>query len=254
MSRLILGAPVANRAWSIPLWMECVAKQTRKPDTMVFLHGGTVMDDTWRALDDEAWKHRLPYPWIIHDDTPPHRREDNDRFLTLARLRNRVLELARWHDADLFLSLDTDIMLENPNTIEDLCDLVERDDADIVSPLVFLHPLAPRQWKPGERVSYAYNFAFLPEGANSMQRPNPAELPDVWGKLVRHQIPMGCWVGNRKAINCEYSWNESGEDIGFAISLRDAGVECIADTSLYGWHVWSHQHMPGQMMYVETRP
>jgi hypothetical protein len=234
------------------MWFECLAQQTLRPDGFVFVHSGTPMDATWQRILTEAHRHGFFTPTILHDPAPPHRREDNARFATLARLRNDLLTLARWQEPDLFLSLDTDIMLEDPHTVERLAALIRDDVCDIASPLTFLHPNGPRHWTPQDSVCWAYNFGFIPPGGATMQRPTPSEI-DVWGKLVRHQIPMGCWLGNSKALACKYAWHENGEDVGFALALRDAGVECLADTSLYAWHCWSERHLPGGPEHVDRR-
>lgn len=253
--RLIVGAPVANRAWSVPLWMASLAAQTRRPDGFVFVHSGIPRDDTWQALVNEARRHGFPPPSFLHDPATPHRREDNARFDTLARLRNDLLDLARYEQADMFLSLDTDVMLEDPDTIERLVSLVRAGDCDIAAPVTFLHPLAARHWTPGEPVSHAYSFAFMNPGQPSHRRPwsrpYPADLP--WGELIRMQVPMAAWLGNTRALNCHYGSHESGEDVAFAQSLETAGLECIADTSLYGWHVWSERHLPGGPEHIDHR-
>lgn len=235
--------------------MDSLARQTRRPDGFVFVHSGIPRDDTWTTIVDEAKRHRFPPPTFLHDPAAPHARNDNLRFATLARLRNDLLDLARWEQADMFLSLDTDLMLEDPHTIERLVSMVRSGDCDLAAPVAFLHPLAPRHWTPGEPAGHSYNFAFMNPGQPShrrpWQRPWPADLP--LGELIRMQVPMAAWLGNTRALGCRYQDHESGEDVGFAQSLEAAGVECIVDTSLYGWHVWSERHLPGGPEHIDHR-
>jgi hypothetical protein len=241
--RLIVGAPVANRAWSLPRWFECLAGQTRRPDGFVFIHSGIVHDATWIACQTEAARHDFSPVALQHDPTPPHARHDNERFRTLANVRNALLRVARDElDAELFLSLDTDIMLEDPETIERLEALVHAKGPfgyDVASPLVFLHPQAPRTWSPAELPCWAYNFGWLADHGPAQQtlvRPPVAEIP--WGNRIAHQVPMAAWLGNRKAMECRYDWHLSGEDVGFGLALREAAVACTVDTSLYARNIW----------------
>lgn len=242
--KLIVGAPVARRDWILPRWFDALDKQTRRPDGLCFVHSGGIGDATWQQLRAGATRLRVPVR-IDHDASTPHGRNDNDRFRTLARIRNRLLDQVADLDADLFLSLDTDILLQDPTTIARLERLVTSGDCDIAAPLAFLHPGAPAAWTPGQTVCWAYNFGFLTgdqDPHRSWQRPHPSALP--WGELVRMHVPMGAWLGNRAAIDVPYDWHVSGEDLGYAHNARDAGLECIADTSLYACHVWSPEHLP----------
>lgn len=236
MPRLIVGCPIANRAWAVGHWVDCLARQTRRPDAFAFIHSGDgdTMTAMWRCL----LAHRFDTVRVQHDARPAHPRHDNARFATLAALRNQLLNLVQSMGADLFLSLDSDIMLEDPRTIERLCDLVD-DGADIAQPVTFLHPLAPRTWSPAEQTCWAYNFGWLSGDTGPRARwtrPSPNDLP--WGSVMRITVPMACWLGNRCAIDCRYEPHESGEDIGYALSLRRAGVECVVDSGLYAPHVW----------------
>ena len=244
--RLIVGAPVAHRAWSIPHWMACLASQTRRPDGLVFVHSGQPGDDTWQTIQREAARHHFPVQ-ISHDPAPAHPRQDNERFRTLARIRNHLLDLvAIAQEADLFLSLDTDIMLEDPRTIERLQELIDEGVCDIAQPVAFLHPGAPRHWHPSDQACWAYNFAFLPalqpaDPRRVWKRPPADQLP--WGELMAIQIPMAVWLGNRRALSCRYEWHMSGEDIGFGQALEAAGVRAVVDTDLYAFHAWDERHL-----------
>lgn len=249
--KLVVGCPVANRAWALPHWFECLAAQTVRPDAVVMVHsGGTVdVDRTWSAALLEARMHGFPL-CIKHDVRPPHSRHDNERYLTLASIRNEVLRLARDElKASLFLSLDSDIMLENPETIERLMRLLGDDDLDVdlVQPVTFFHPNAPATWTPDEDAAWAYNFGFWkPEGIRydekrAWARPWPAEIP--WGAKIAIDIPMGVWLSGRDALDCRYRWHQGGEDVGFAHDLEANRLRCVVDTQLYARHIWQESDL-----------
>lgn len=237
--RLIVGAPVADRAWSLPRWFACLERQTRQPDGFIFLHSGTLEDDTWRIINNRGLLHPQPFR-IGHDWAPPHPRHDNTRFATLARLRNDLLHRARFElDADLFLSLDTDVMLEDPGTIERLERLVIEDGWDVASPVTWLHPSGEGSW--------AYNAGWWNAGGTlgDPRRPWCRPAPDTipWGEVVEIGVPMAAMLMNRRAMDCRYRWHEGGEDLGFAQDLDRQGLRVAWDTALKAFHAWDKSHL-----------
>lgn len=246
--KLIAGCPVARRAWALPHWFACLAAQTRRPDAVTMVHSGAPNDLTWSVATCEAALHGFPLT-IRHDVRPPHQRHDNERFLTLASIRNDLLALARDEcQAGLFLSLDSDIMLQDPQMIERLERLMLEEDVDIVQPVTFFHPNAPADWEPSEPPSWAYNFAWWdPESIagderRNWARPWPEEIP--WGAKIAIDIPMGVWLAKRQVLKkCRYRWHHSGEDLGFAQDLETVGAQCVVDTALYARHVWQESDL-----------
>lgn len=236
---LVCGAPVANRAWALPHWFECLAAQTVRPDRLVFVHSGRVDDDTWQALLVGARRHDFTIR-LLHDPQAPHERTDNARFGTLANLRNTLLTTVQDMGADQFLSLDTDVMLEQPDTIERLQAMVALG-FDLASCATFLHPDASNPDVDHE-IFWAYNAGWLPmAGARGFIRPLPNEID--WAQVHRIDIPMAIWLGNRHVLGCRYSHHESGEDIAFAHSLRDADLKCVWDPRLRAKHYWQPSHL-----------
>lgn len=244
--RLIVGCPIAHRAWALPRWFECLSGQTRRPDGFAFVHSGEAHDETWRMVRSAAL--RFGPVVIQHDPRPAHPRHDNQRFATLGVLRNRLLGLARENlNADLFLSLDSDVMLENPRTIEHLEHLVTEQRFDIASPATFMHPSASNADIENPPYCWAYNAGWwAPGGAlGDPQRPWHRPPPDViaWGEAIQIQVPMAVWLGNRRALECRYRRHESGEDLGFAQDIDARGLRVIWDTSLRARHIWCEQDM-----------
>lgn len=239
--RLIVGCPVADRAWSLPTWYRHLAAQTRRPDGFVFVHSGTRYDDTWDAVWREAATNDFPKPVLHHDERTPHQRHDNGRFGTLVVLRNEMIRIARDRlHADLLLSLDTDVMLEDPRTIERLVEML--DECDLASPLTYLHPGASKPDADLSQPCWAYNAGWwrqdgrLDDPQRPWERPHPDKIP--WGKTLQIDVPMAVWLAGRRAMACHYAFHESGEDLGFAQDLDRHELTCLWDTSLLCRHVW----------------
>lgn len=247
MRRLIVGAPVAHRAWALPRWFECLASQTIRPDGIVLLHSGQPQDETWTVAREQADRHGFDL-LIEHDERWPHERTDNpQRYETLAGLRNDLLGLVRDRmRADRFLSLDTDIMLHDPGTIERLGQMLD-DGCDLASCATFLHPAASDPNVDNE-IFWAYNAGWTnTERPNAWAardgwlRPLPEELD--WTATYRIDIPMGIWLGTRAVLDCRYKWHISGEDLGFAQDLQEHGLRCHWDASLRAKHYWQESHL-----------
>lgn len=269
--KLVVAAPVCHRAWALPTWYRCLAAQTRPPDEILLVHGGARNDATWEAIDDMTAEtgiatHRL------HQDEDCHQRHDNERFKTLSRLRNHMLAGCRvFCDADLVLSLDTDIMLEDEETIQRLLFAVGADAPpgdgvhddtpamqacvrgelatfDVASCLTHFHP--DMQWT--RNAGYLGNPSHHPQEALDAGKPEdlrtwPWRRAEIEPKYADRgiqpiDIPMGIVMMTRKVWRehqVGYMWHESGEDIGYGINLRLAGMTAGWIPSLQARHVWS---------------
>jgi hypothetical protein len=253
---------VANREWALPSWFENLAKQTRKPYMGLMIHGGKRFDATWQAIEDGA--HDSGIQTIrIHEGSPPHdrncppdengRREpDQARYFTLARLRNQMLAAATiMTDATHVLSLDSDIMLEDPSTIEYLLEAPAMIEGlpgcpDVVAPLTHFHPnadwtcnaglLGNRDHHPREAIE-----AGRPEdlGYWPWKRAEPDPEIVELGAIQEIDIPMGAILMPRRVFSTvRYRWHQSGEDIGFGINLKLAGFTAGWIPHLYARHCW----------------
>jgi hypothetical protein len=240
---VIVAAPVAEREWAIPHWYQHLAEQSVPPDEIVLLHSGQRGDATWHAIDLAARDtgivtHRL------HDPAPPHPRHDNARFKTLARLRNMMLAWATIAtDHDYLFSLDTDILLTNPHTIDRL-----QRTASIYgcsSPLVYLHPDMPWTVNAGmfPKSPFDYLGELTPEILSkwpwTRAEPTPAALAGDAAQVI--DIPMAATMMVRDVYdNVRYGEHESGEDISFALklALQGRGAQAAWVPSIEAKHLW----------------
>lgn len=240
--KVVVAAPVADRAWALPTWYDRLAKQTVRPDQILLVHGGHRGDETWEAIGECCRNTGIP-TLRHHDTTPPHPRNDDERFRTLARLRNLMLAWAKVAtNADYLLSLDTDIMLDEPQTIEQLIIAIERG-ADCASPLLNFHPAAGWTCNAG----MLGNVNHHPREAVEAGRPEDLgtwpwtrATPDPKAPLQRIDAPMGAVMMSRGVYeHVRYRWHESGEDLGFAINLKLAEKTATWLPWLNARHVWA---------------
>jgi hypothetical protein len=235
--KLVVAAPVAERAWALPSWYARLAKQSVRPDQIFLLHGGYKGDQTWQVIEACAKEHHLQtLRW--HEGSPPMARHNNDRFALLARLRNQMLAWAAIaSDANYLLSLDTDIMLDDRHLIAKLLHTVQNRGCDTASPYMQMipgsewcvnagnFPLDPTKVDPGNELLYQWPWDRAQANFNL--------------DLQQIQIPMAVTLMKRHIFErVRYRNHEKGEDIGFGISLAYAKARC-------GWlprvavrHVW----------------
>lgn len=244
---IVCGCPIVNRAWAIPTWMRYLSVQTVRPDQLVFVVSRSD-DSTEEVLREHAALYQFPIH-VVADDQIPHDRSDNKRFHTLAGLRNELLATVRntWPDAR-FLSLDSDIMLRDPATIERLASMLE-DDADVASCATFFHPgasMPEAQWD--QDTCWAYNAGWwdpdsVPgSSTRDWERPWPKDIR--WGDTVPIDIPMGVWLAKPEVLAfCQYRWHLSGEDLGFAQDLDQNRFRVTWDTAIRAQHIWQESHL-----------
>ncbi len=248
---IALGAPVFNRAWILPYWWHHIDAQTLRPDVYCFVAGKS--DDATDAYLGAAIDPERPYgePQTIvrqsrlrsytRDDrmTDP---SDRARAQHMAELRNELRALFLSTDADIFISLDTDILLP-PDAIERMVAVLSGPDApDVAAICTCLHPLG--------FASHCYNAAFFVGGEQG-------DYHRVWRRAdevtvasqkspVRIDIPMAAYAIRRHALAMSrYQAHEAGEDIGFADSLQRHGFRTVWLTDVRAPHIWGPDYLPG---------
>lgn len=225
--KVAIGAPVAERAWILNRWFQCLDRQTVRPSEFCFVYSHST-DGTLALLKDApapttVVKSPLPfYPRDQRNDDPA----DKCRAKHFSKLRNHLRTLLLATDADVLLSLDTDILLEDEYAIERLVDAL--DDFDMAAPLTYLHP--------GGELSECYNAGFWTAGdPGSFTRGwRRADKNDVlaYRSPIKIDVPMACVAMRRHALAmCKYKPHECGEDLGFADSIdqHDLRVGWLTD-------------------------
>jgi hypothetical protein len=256
---------VFNRAWILPAWWECMAKQTLQPDGYLFTLGEST-DDT------KAWlTTRRPQlvsadgdfagSLVVHSRLPVFTRQqrqgdpnDLNRARHMSALRNELRHAYAVHyrhhlPSDLFVSLDTDILLTDPTALERMVDVIKPrpgarwdrpGEFDVAAPLVALHP---HGFDSG-----CFNAGWWVAG-------NPGDYQRAWHRAglyevysrktpVAVDIPMGAYATRRHVIGaCRYKEHESGEDMGFADSLGRRGYTTGWLTDVRCPHVWGPSYL-----------
>lgn len=208
--RILVGAPVHQRAWVLPSWFGALRAQEGVADwaiSFVFNYGEST-DETIRALHEGVQSGGWTYDLIVDDgdDHVAKRTWNVGRYETMVRLRNRLLDVVRAEEPDYYLSLDTDILLP-PHGIRTLVEELEKSHLDGVSPLMYMTPRGVRY-------------------------PNTMELDStqrvhVNGDLRTRQVPAAFaakLMSPDLYRQVDYAVDKRGEDLGWAVNVAESGL------------------------------
>lgn len=234
---LIIGAPVHQRAWVLPDWFRHVAKQELPWEwdrvEIVFNYGRS-SDSTLEIIEGaRGW-----LPWtitVLSDEGDDHRAERKwtlDRFETMARLRNRLLEHVREQSPAYYLSLDTDILLPEGAIVGLIRDLeCSERRFDAVGPTVYMTP----------KSKHFPNALALDTSRRYRLQHHFTEPVDVVFAAVMMAPSMYQFV--------DYAAERRGEDMGWGLNARKAGKRMGLNPMIVCKHVMS----PEMLETVDSR-
>jgi hypothetical protein len=229
VTELLVGCPVYKRDWILPHWLvnvEAAARRLGVVPSYVFV--GDPNDkatievvETCRELYCEDRVVR--FVWFAEEEE----REDDARvwnalrYHRMVELRNALLRTVRLMRPNWFLSLDSDILL-HPQTLLDLYESSANFDAVGGKAFLSLGTVCPT-WA---------NLAPL----GGLQRQNADGVFPV-------DVIMAIKLMNERAYNVDYRWHEQGEDAGWGIACREAGVRLGWDGRTANKHVMERDQL-----------
>lgn len=233
--KLIIGCPIYKRDWIIPEWIKCIINQSIDMRDVGFMFE-TSPDDpsttksllTWRKLDK-----RFPLFEINERSDIQHfEHQNNGRQWTMSKyhnmvsLRNSLLSRVREYKPDFYFSLDSDVLLRDPNTIELLIAHI-KDGADAVAPLMFMTPNDSQypsvmSWKD-QGFEYAYRKEKYPLGT-----------------YFKSDVIMAAKMMSKDVYNnVDYEFNKQGEDVGWSKAATQKGYNLFSASYIYSPHIMS---------------
>jgi hypothetical protein len=210
--------------------------QTRPPDEYVFIVKDLPGSNTRHLLHELCPK--IPQLSYAIDHTPFIPRHERNFhaaehvYSDFAWRRNKLRQMVLKREPDVFLSLDTDIMLEDETVVERLLGML--DDAPVASVCTFLHPAG--------RASECFNAGFWTGGdPGSPDRAWRRATPiDAAMGTIQIDIPMAVVAMKRRIVEtCQYRHHAQGEDCGFAQDLDRLGVPVLWNADIEARHVMS---------------
>lgn len=186
------------------------ARQAKLDPHYVFVQ--TDGDD---SLDDLVFRDNVT---IVSVDEPlfQERNWGADRYTHMVNLRNTLLSKVRDISPDLFLSLDSDVLV-NPMFLKSS---LERDSWDAVGGKVYLSKARK------EFLSYA-----------KLSREGALIRPDSDG-FFKTDVLMAVKLMRRSAYNTDYKFDKRGEDIGWSLNCKDKGLSLYWNGMFPSKHVF----------------
>ena len=215
--RVVIGAPVRRREWVAEAYVDHIAWATVEAgihDQDVKLVFVSHPDDpTNSALEKSAELYGLSTEFVsdIEPPTALERSWEPARLHTMVRVRNLLLEAVRDLRPQIFLSLDSDILL-NPKALRCMLRLLETAGNRHDRPAASSHCVYLDQ-----RSTKFPNFAML-NGRGSMRR----EV--VEGDLMGVHVIMAAKLMTPRAYAVDYEYDRRGEDIGWSLAVRQQGM------------------------------
>lgn len=248
--KLLIGCPIYKRDWILNHWIRCIKNQSI---------GGLDIGLLFEVSPDDAPTIAILQSWkkydssishfdiIIRDDIPHYQHEENSRLWTISKyenmvsLRNALLRRVREISPDYYFSLDSDILIENPNTLELLIAHI-KEGADAVNPLMFMTPMGDM---------YPSVMSWLNDGTNSATR-----LPRYpIGSYFKSDVIMAAKMMRKEVYeNIDYTVHRQGEDVGWSWKCKEAGYSLFCASYIYAPHIMSKEYYAKYMQNGDDRP
>ena len=247
--RIIIGGPTYQRDWILTDWFAAIEKQTFPLSDIGFVFElGPNDDKTHEALF--SW--HANHPEVFCFDVEIERNQSHithkenervwthNRYKMMAQLRNSVLERVTCINPDRFFSLDSDILLEDPNTISRLVELTETRDA--VSTLAYMKPTD---------TCYPNLMSWVSSpGGNARRIYSNYSL----GEVFQSDIIMASKMMTRQVFqNVRYRFHRKGEDLGWSYECHKQGYKLYCASDLYTPHIMHKWMLPWYYMFGDIR-
>jgi hypothetical protein len=208
--RLLVGCPVSQRAWILPAWFDHVAQSCEAAGVREYGTVFVVADaDPSVAVIRDAEAVGIQVSVVLSDEPP---REDErcwsrpGRYAHMALLRNKLLAAVRSASPDLFLSLDSDVLLHE-EAVSEMLYVLDRYEFGAVASKTFMTP----------KGTAAPNFGALSGYGGLLRRDSTAVMPVDVIMAIKLMTPAGYAV--------DYVPDGHPEDIGWSSAARRAGVK-----------------------------
>jgi hypothetical protein len=234
---ILIAAPIYKREWVLPHWIEFIEKQDYPKDKIGFMFElGPDDDATHNILFD--WQSRSTqyrifdaqiFMGLNHEAHPDGLRIwDSEKYYNMVTLRNNLLERATViaDEFDYYFSLDSDILLEDPQTLNKLVAYAEDKSHHVISPLMYMTPFD---------VGYPSAMTWVDYPGGRATRLIPA---DKKGEFFQADIIMAAVFMQKEVFTkVRYAFHRQGEDLGFAAELDRHGFNSFAAWDIYCPHI-----------------
>lgn len=213
---LLVGCPTAHRGWILPRWADHIDKAAANAGVAVrFIVLADERDDAWTALRPVADRltrvavHESPSTGLRDWCTP-------GRLAHIVEIRNQLLAAVRAESPDVFLSVDSDMLL-HPATITNLLETLAGFDAV---------------------GGYAYmdNTHACPSWGRMLEG-GALDRVDIPGYVGPVEVIMAIKAMTPNAYAHDYVEHSKGEDVGICLAWAQARLSIGLDARVTSKHV-----------------
>ena len=237
---IIIGCPIYKRDWILPAWLYFIENQSVNLSDIGFVFElGTDDDETIGVLS--AWKKHHPEVKIfdleVRDDLAHFSHKEGTRqwsyakYTNMVSMRNSILEKVIDANADAYFSLDSDVLLTNPNTIELLLSHISMG-ADAVNTLMFMTPFgidfpSVMSWVNGSNYEKAHRNISYPLGS-----------------YFQSDVIMAAKMMSKDVYkNVNYEFHAQGEDLGWSKNCAERNYNLFSASYIYTPHIMGQGQM-----------
>lgn len=247
--KLIVGCPIYDRAWILPLWIDAIERQSINLKDVGFVFAASEDDastinmlNQWRSFNKKIPMIDIFYPKNVNHFS----HEDGTRHWTISKyenmvsLRNQLLERVRSYQPDYFFSLDSDIIIKNPLTIQLLISHIQ-DGADAVNPLMFMTPA-------GSMFPSVMTWEEKSEGRAHRNFEYPL------GTYFKADVIMAAKMMSKNVyMNVDYEIHPQGEDLGWSANCAKQGFNLYCASYIYALHIMHKRMLEDIMKHGDPR-
>lgn len=247
MTTVLIGAPIYDRAWILPYWFRAIERQDFPTDKLGFVfelgpHDDETHDLLW------SWHERHPEFMCFQGDIEmkiTHRSHpeglrywDQIRYLKMAEMRNNLLDraIAMSDRFDYYLSLDSDILLKDRDTINRLIAYSEQYPNTVVAPLAYMTP---------DSEEYPNVMSWEKDWPPGIKAERRLEEYPMGQPFIADVVMAAVLMPKSVYTQARYRGHTQGEDLGFAVELMRRGFKSLAATDIYTPHIM-HRYMVEQ--------
>lgn len=232
--KLLIGCPIYKRDWIFDHWMDCILKQSVDVRDIGIIFEASEKDEQTLSKI-KLYGSQVPfahYEVKMRPDLPHFEHKDNGRQWTLSKyanmvqLRNSLLDAVNKIEPEFYFSLDSDILLQNRNTLELLMGHI-KDGADAVSPLMFMTPVGN-------------NFPSVMTWRKDDKEKATRQHSYPLGTFFEADVIMAAKMMSKEVYrNVRYEIHLQGEDLGWSKDAREKGYNLYCASYIYCPHIMS---------------
>lgn len=230
---LAVGCPIRGREWIIEPWLNAVKTAIEGLGRVRFVFAADPNDLVLKQIIDWCNSEGFDVALTLEPEGLQPERAWNElpRLDHMVALRNRLLTEVRTFQPSAFLSLDSDILI-HPDALRNMYDALDQHpDWGAVGGRCYMHPSG----------TTAVSWALMAHGGGLYRVDAEGTFPV--------EVIMAMKLMRPPAYNVDYRLHSMGEDIGWSLACREAGVRLGWD----GRVISKHCMTPGELEKVDAR-